>query len=42
MIGSSNDTQLDAKIKKESKINGDIVQETFQDTSLNLTLKTIN
>jgi len=41
MLGSSNDSQLDSKIKNESKIYGDIVQETFQDTYLNLTLKTI-
>jgi hypothetical protein len=41
LIGSSNDTQLDKKIENESKLNGDIVQESFQDTYLNLTLKTI-
>jgi hypothetical protein len=41
MIGSSNDTELDKKIENESKLNGDIVQESFLDTYLNLTLKTI-
>jgi beta-1,3-galactosyltransferase 2 len=41
MLGSSNDVELDKKIENESKIYGDIVQESFQDTYLNLTLKTI-
>jgi len=41
ILGSSNDIQLDKKIEKESNRYNDIVQESFQDSYLNLTLKTI-
>lgn len=41
LIGSSNSTYLNDEIQRENSINKDIIQETFQDTYYNLTLKTV-
>ena len=41
MIGKSNDQDVNKRVHIESQFFGDIVQEDFADTYLNLTLKTV-
>ncbi|XP_071486464.1 beta-1,3-galactosyltransferase 5-like [Diadema antillarum] len=41
MLGATNDKSLQSQLEEESDLYGDIVQEAFQDTYLNLTRKTV-